>query len=58
MFKYDTIFAGFAVRDTAAAKAFYGDTLGLDVRDRPEAGLIEIHGTGGTPVTIYPKLDH
>ncbi len=58
MVKYDTIFAGFAVRDTATAKAFYGDKVGLDVRDGQEAGLLEIHGTGGTPVMIYPKPDH
>lgn len=58
MLKYDTIFAGFAVRDTERAKAFYRDTVGLDVRDGQEAGLLEIHGTGGTPVMIYPKPDH
>ena len=58
MVKYDTIFAGFAVRDTEPAKAFYRDKVGLDVRDGQEAGLLEIHGTGGTPVTIYPKPDH
>src|SRR3954469_11572899 len=58
MFKDNTIFATFAVRDTAAAKTFYGDTVGLDVRDGQESGLLEIHGTGGTPVTVYPKPDH
>ena len=58
MFEDNTIFASFAVRDTAAAKAFYSEKVGLDVRDGQESGLLEIHGTGGTPVTVYPKPDH
>ncbi len=58
MLTYDTIFAGFAVRDTEAAKAFYRDKVGLDVRDGREPGLLEIHGTGGSPVLVYPKPDH
>ena len=31
MFRETKAFSGFAVPDTAAAKAFYGDTLGIDV---------------------------
>jgi predicted enzyme related to lactoylglutathione lyase len=58
MLKFDSIFAGFAARDTEAAKAFYRDKVGLDVRDGQEGGIIEIHGTGGAPVIIYPKADH
>ncbi len=58
MFKDNQIFASFAVRDTEKAKAFYADTVGLDVRDAPEGGLIEIHGAGGPVATIYPKPDH
>ena len=58
MLTYDSVFSGFAVRDTDAAKAFYRDKVGLDVRDGEEAGLLEIHGTGGAPILVYPKPDH
>ncbi len=58
MFKDFKLASSFAVKDVAAARAFYGDTLGLDVRDAQEPGLMEIHGTGGTPILVYPKPDH
>jgi catechol 2,3-dioxygenase-like lactoylglutathione lyase family enzyme len=49
-------FSGFSVDDVAKAKAFYGDVLGLDVRD--EGGMLHIHPRGGTPVLVYPKPNH
>ena len=49
-------FSGFSVDDVAKAKAFYGDVLGLDVRD--ESGMLHIHPRGGTPVLVYPKPNH
>jgi predicted enzyme related to lactoylglutathione lyase len=50
-------FSGFSVDDVAKAKAFYGDTLGLEVSDE-EMGLLQIKlGSGGT-VMAYPKDDH
>jgi predicted enzyme related to lactoylglutathione lyase len=58
MFKDSHAFSGFAVKDTAAAKAFYGSTLGLDVRDGREPGLLELHLGSGAMVLIYPKDDH
>jgi len=59
MFEKNTIFGGFAVRDTDKARAFYGKTLGLDVRDGQQPGILEIYGTGSpTPVLVYPKPDH
>lgn len=58
MLKPTRMFSSFAVPDIAAARAFYGETLGLDVRDSQEEGLIEIHGPGSAPVLIYPKPDH
>jgi catechol 2,3-dioxygenase-like lactoylglutathione lyase family enzyme len=58
MFKAFKLASSFAVKDVAAARAFYGGTLGLDVRDAQEPGLMEIHGTGGTPILVYPKPDH
>ncbi|HEY8818535.1 MAG TPA: VOC family protein, partial [Candidatus Limnocylindrales bacterium] len=47
-----------AVKDSATARKFYEGTLGLDVRDSMEQGLFELHGTGGTPILVYPKPDH
>jgi catechol 2,3-dioxygenase-like lactoylglutathione lyase family enzyme len=52
------ITASFAVKDTEEARGFYGRKLGLDVRDSREPGLLEIHGTSGPPVLVYPKPDH
>jgi catechol 2,3-dioxygenase-like lactoylglutathione lyase family enzyme len=50
--------ASFAVKDADAARRFYRDTLGLDVRDGQQPGLLEIHGQGGAPILVYPKPDH
>ena len=50
------MFSSFAVDDVEEARRFYGSTLGLDVRDGFEPGLLEIHGSG-TPVMVYPKPD-
>ncbi len=58
MFEDGTAFSSFAVPDIEAARAFYGDTLGLDVRDSREPGLLELHLGGGAPVLVYPKPDH
>lgn len=57
MFQGSKAFSGFAVKDIEAAKAFYGDTLGQDVRDGP-MGLMELHLAGGATVLVYPKEDH
>jgi catechol 2,3-dioxygenase-like lactoylglutathione lyase family enzyme len=51
-------YSGFAVKDIAAAKAFYGDKLGLEVRDVMGGSAMEIHLPGGTRVFVYPKGDH
>jgi catechol 2,3-dioxygenase-like lactoylglutathione lyase family enzyme len=58
MFKDSKLASSFAVKDPATARQFYEGTLGLDVRDAMEAGLFELHGTGGTPILVYPKPDH
>ncbi|MGW6175225.1 VOC family protein [Arthrobacter sp. NPDC055138] len=50
-------FSGFSVNDTAAAKQFYGGTLGLKVADGP-MGILELHLPGGARVIMYPKPDH
>jgi catechol 2,3-dioxygenase-like lactoylglutathione lyase family enzyme len=56
MFKETKAFSSFSVNDLAAAKRFYGETLGLDVAERPEGLELEIHGGG--VVFIYPKPNH
>ena len=50
-------FSSFSVDDVAAAKTFYGETLGLDVKDGP-MGFLEIEVPGGGHVTAYPKPNH
>ena len=57
MFKDSKAFSGFAVKDLAAAKTFYGDTLGLDARDGP-MDMLELHLGSGAVVLVYPKEDH
>jgi catechol 2,3-dioxygenase-like lactoylglutathione lyase family enzyme len=56
MFRETQAFSGFAVPDIAAAKEFYGGTLGLEVSE--DNGLLTLHIAGGRPVMIYPKPDH
>jgi predicted enzyme related to lactoylglutathione lyase len=52
-------FSGFAVADPAAAKEFYGGTLGLKVTDMDEQnGLMQLELAGGRNVLVYPKPDH
>jgi catechol 2,3-dioxygenase-like lactoylglutathione lyase family enzyme len=53
MFKDTKAFTSFSVPDIAAAKQFYGETLGLDVVESPEG--LELHIAGGTPVFVYPS---
>jgi catechol 2,3-dioxygenase-like lactoylglutathione lyase family enzyme len=56
MFKDTKAFSGFSVNDLAAAKAFYSQTLGLEVEDSPAGLMLRIAGGNGT--LIYPKADH
>ncbi|MDW7733629.1 MAG: VOC family protein [Methanolobus sp.] len=57
MLKDSKAFSSFSVDDLAKAKAFYGDTLGLEVTEEKNMGL-KIHIAGGMEVFIYPKEDH
>ena len=54
MFRETKAFSGFAVPDIAAAKAFYGDTLGIDVTQ--DHGMLTLHLAGGRDTIVYPKL--
>jgi len=56
MFENTKAFSGFAVHDVAAARQFYGETLGLRVSD--EHGMLTLHLAGGRDVLVYPKPDH
>ena len=56
--KDSRIFSTFAVPDADKARQFYGETLGLDVRDGQMPGIFEIHQGGEAPVVVYPKPDH
>ena len=49
-------FHGFAVDDTAAARAFYTEVLGIKVTE--DDGILKLHLGGGTPTIAYPKPDH
>ena len=56
MFKDCKAFSGYSVNDLDAAKAFYADTLGLDVVEEP-AGL-GLNLANGGQVFLYPKDNH
>jgi catechol 2,3-dioxygenase-like lactoylglutathione lyase family enzyme len=56
MFKDTKAFSGFAVPDIAAARTFYGDTLGIDVTE--EHGMLTLRIAGGRDTLIYPKPNH
>lgn len=51
------IFSGFSVDDIPAAKAFYGDTLGLRITDG-SMGNLDLELPSGGHIFIYPKPDH
>jgi predicted enzyme related to lactoylglutathione lyase len=58
MFKDTKAFSGFSVDDLAKAKAFYGDTLGLEVEENQDMQILDLHIADGTTILIYPKSDH
>jgi predicted enzyme related to lactoylglutathione lyase len=57
MFKNTKAFSSFSVNDIAAAKKFYGQTLGVRVAEN-KMGILELHIASGIPVILYPKPDH
>ena len=56
MLENSKAFSGFAVADLDAAKAFYGETLGVRVSE--EHGLLSLHLAGDLDILVYPKPDH
>ena len=57
LLKESRAFSGFAVKDLAGAKAFYTETLGLEVTSE-SMGVLKLHLAGGNNVLVYPKADH
>lgn len=49
-------FSGFSVNDLTKAKEFYGQTLGLDVKENPQGLTLNITGSNG--VFVYEKPGH
>jgi catechol 2,3-dioxygenase-like lactoylglutathione lyase family enzyme len=56
MFGRTEAFSGFAVDDMDKARAFYGDTLGIETSS--ENGIMTLHLAGDRPTIVYPKPDH
>ena len=58
MFKDAEAFSSFSTSDVAAAKKFYGETLGVDV-ESGDMGVLTLKLAGGGRVMVYPKgADH
>lgn len=57
MFKNSNAFSSFSVNDLEAAKKFYGEVLGLEVKDNP-MGVMELHIKDSSNIMVYPKPDH
>lgn len=57
MFKNTKAFSSFSLDDLTKARAFYGETLGLDITEQEGMGLQLRLATGGK-VFIYPKENH
>jgi predicted enzyme related to lactoylglutathione lyase len=57
MLRDSKAFSGFAVDDLDRAKAFYGDTLGLDVEVWDPGNLLALHLAEGRDTLIYHKPD-
>ena len=55
IFKEAESFSSFSVNDLQKAKQFYGETLGLEIKESPEG--LELH-TGNNVVFLYPKPNH
>lgn len=57
MLRNSKSFSSFSVDHLEKAKVFYGEVLGLVVKDNP-MGILELHVEGSTPIVIYPKSNH
>jgi predicted enzyme related to lactoylglutathione lyase len=57
VFSDSSAFSSFSADDVGAAKRFYVDVLGLELKDEAMGGL-ELGLAGGGVVFIYPKENH
>lgn len=57
IFEHTKAFSGFSVDDVAAARRFYGETLGIALEEQ-DNGLLSLHIAGGRDTIVYPKSDH
>jgi catechol 2,3-dioxygenase-like lactoylglutathione lyase family enzyme len=55
LFREAKSFSSFSVNDLQKAKDFYGETLGLEIKESPEG--LELH-TADSVVFLYPKPNH
>jgi predicted enzyme related to lactoylglutathione lyase len=61
MFATTEAYSGFAVKDLAQAKEFYGGTLGMTIDPVPgmeQMPLMALHIQGSRDVLVYEKPDH
>ena len=56
MFQDNRAYSGFSVDDIAAAREFYGQTLGLAVTEAN--GMLHLRIGNGAEVLLYPKPNH
>jgi catechol 2,3-dioxygenase-like lactoylglutathione lyase family enzyme len=56
MFQDTKAYSGFSVDDIPAARAFYGETLGIATSE--EYGMLFLHLAGDRDILVYPKKDH
>jgi catechol 2,3-dioxygenase-like lactoylglutathione lyase family enzyme len=56
MLKTSKAFTGFSVPDIPAAQQFYGQTLGLEVKETN--GMLTLQLGSGAKVLVYPKPNH
>jgi catechol 2,3-dioxygenase-like lactoylglutathione lyase family enzyme len=58
MLRDSEFFAGLAVDDIDAARAFYSSTLGLEVQNLDNPYLLGLRGPGNRVVLIYQRPNH
>ncbi|MGB0176239.1 MAG: VOC family protein [Owenweeksia sp.] len=57
MLQNSKAFGSFSTNNMTEARKFYGETLGLNIKDNA-MDLLELHFPGGGNTIIYPKPDH
>ncbi len=58
MFQFTRAFSSYAVDDIAAARDFYGGTLGVAVSEEMDGYVLTLHLSEGHDTVIYAKADH